>query len=435
MEAAIKLLQPIVEDYSAHLMEQGQIDFDDMIGKAIEYVRTGRFKSPWSFILVDEFQDISEPRARLVQYLKESADECSLYCVGDDWQAIYRFTGSDLSFTTDFEKVFGPTKITALDLTFRFNNSISDIASRFVLENPVQVKKQLLTHAQVSKPAVSILRADNRQRFNDSRPDSRLRKALKRIGEFASPRATVYLLGRYGFNLPDKAQMQSLRASVSGLRLEAHTMHASKGKEADYVIILGLENGKHGFPSQKVTHPLLDAMLPKLEAYPYAEERRLFYVALTRAKKRAYLIADMAVASNFVVELIERKYPVELDEFEASFAQKLFQAIHCVKCKTGSLVSRKGRLGDFFGCNNYPLCNHAENGCPTCGSVMQRLGRFKVCIDPSCESWVPTCPECGAEMVERKGRHGKFWGCKNYRGNEGVTCKHTENEIIFERLG
>jgi DNA helicase-4 len=134
MKAAIQLLQPIVEDYNAHLMEQGQIDFDDMIGKAIEYIRTGQFKSPWSFILVDEFQDISEPRARLVQYLKESADECSLYCVGDDWQAIYRFTGSDLSFTTGFEKVFGPTKITALDLTFRFNNSISDIASRFVLE-------------------------------------------------------------------------------------------------------------------------------------------------------------------------------------------------------------------------------------------------------------------------------------------------------------
>ena len=141
----------------------------------------------------------------------------------------------------------------------------------------------------------------------------------------------------------------------------------------------------------------------------------------------------MAVASGFVIELIDNKYPVELDEFEASITQKLFQLIHCVKCKTGSLVAKEGKFGQFFGCNNYPLCNHAEKGCVSCGSVMQRLGRFKVCINPECDSWVPTCPECGGEMVHRKGRRGLFWGCKNFRKDESVTCKHTENEIEFDQ--
>ena len=178
VRVAIELLMPVVDDYLNLISEKGHIDFDDMIGKAIDYVKTGRFKSPWTYILVDEFQDISEPRARLVQLLKESAKECSLYCVGDDWQAIYRFTGSDLAYTTGFNQIFGATKITALDLTFRFNNSINEIASRFVLENPAQVKKQLNTHTMVTKPAVSILRADDRQQFNDVAPDSRLKTVL-----------------------------------------------------------------------------------------------------------------------------------------------------------------------------------------------------------------------------------------------------------------
>ncbi|MDF5921182.1 UvrD-helicase domain-containing protein [Pseudomonas aeruginosa] len=145
VDAALALLRPILDDYQTLLDSAGHIDFDDMIGKAIEYVREGRFRSPWRYILVDEFQDISEARARLIRYLRDSAPECSLFCVGDDWQAIYRFTGSDLSFTTAFSERFGTTKVTALDLTFRFNNSISDVATRFVLANPIQVRKQLNT--------------------------------------------------------------------------------------------------------------------------------------------------------------------------------------------------------------------------------------------------------------------------------------------------
>ncbi len=129
-----------------------------MIHKAIDYVESGRYIHGWRYILVDEFQDISEPRARLVKALKESANECSLFCVGDDWQSIYRFTGSDIRFTTEFKKKFGSTKITKLGKTFRFNNSICDIASRFILENPAQVKKSLTTNVAVKYPAVSLLR-------------------------------------------------------------------------------------------------------------------------------------------------------------------------------------------------------------------------------------------------------------------------------------
>ena len=433
MRAAVSLLSPILADYQSLLDAQGHIDFDDMIGKAITYVREGRFVSPWHYIMVDEFQDISDARARLIRYLKEGAAECSLFGVGDDWQAIYRFAGSDLRFTTDFESHFGATRVTALDLTFRFNSGISDVASRFVLQNPGQVAKQLKTGVLANMPTVSLLRADNRPirrpMSGDTTP-GRLERVLFRIAQQAMPDSRVYLLGRYGFNLPDRAHMRSLAQRFPSLSLEALTIHASKGRETDYVVILDLENGQHGFPSKKVTHPLLDALLPAQEAFAHAEERRLFYVALTRAKIRAYLIADMAVASAFVLELIEKAYPIEVDEFDASLAQKLFQLIKCGRCKTGALVPRESRFGRFYGCNKYPLCDHKERGCERCGGHMHRQGRFKVCLNEVCGNWVPVCPVCGAEMVRRKARGGSFWGCRSYR-RAGEGCSHTESDIQY----
>nr|WP_081960602.1 UvrD-helicase domain-containing protein [Nitrincola sp. A-D6] len=378
--AALRLLQPILNDYQALLDREEQIDFDDMIGKAIQYVREGRFRSPWRYILVDEFQDISEARARLIRYLRDAAKECSLFCVGDDWQAVYRFTGSDLSFTTAFREKFGATKIIALDLTFRFNNGISDVATRFVLQNPVQLKKQLNTLSTVKHPTVSLLREDNRP-LRSADELSRLEKVISRIADIAEPGSSVYLLGRYGFNLPDRSELQRLAVRYPSIAMECHTVHASKGKEADYVVVLGLETGRFGFPTGKTTHPLLEALLPPLESYPHAEERRLLYVALTRARCRVYLIADMAVASGFVVELLKGEYDIDLNEFSTSLSQQLLHMLKCMKCKTGTMVPRQGQFGRFFSCNKYPLCTHKERGCELCGSQMWRAGRFKICIN------------------------------------------------------
>jgi len=412
------------------LKDNQEIDFDDMIGKALDYVQAGRFRSPWRYILVDEFQDISDPRARLVSALKASAPDASLFCVGDDWQAIYRFTGSDIQFTTDFSSVFGATKVTALDKTFRFNNSICDVASRFVLQNPSQVSKKLTTNTKVTKPAVSLLRVENKGKGQSSDED-RLVLVLQRISYIAKANSAVYLVARFGFVLPDRAALSELRSRYPNLTIDTQTMHASKGKEADYVVVLGLEKGMFGFPSRKATHPLLDALLPTAENFAYSEERRLFYVALTRAKKRVYLISDMNDASEFVDELMKDKYPIELNEFDITFMQRFAELIRCIKCETGAMKTRSGRNGDFYGCSNFPLCNYAENGCTSCGSAFQHMGRFKVCTNPDCDSWVPTCLKCGAEMVKRSGRYGEFWGCRNYRRGQEVSCSETENTIEY----
>ena len=432
------ILSTIYELYQNHLKERQEIDFDDMIHKAINYVESGRFISPWRYILVDEFQDISEPRARLIKALKESADECSLFCVGDDWQSIYRFTGSDIRFTTEFKQKFGPTKITKLDKTFRFNNSICDISSRFILENSAQVKKTLTTHVTVQRPAVSLLR---QKRPDKTDFDERINRVLKKINQLAKSddqfqadckKKKVFLLGRFHRNLPNKRLVKAWNKQFSALKIESYTIHTSKGLEADYVVVLGLEGGKHGFPSPKTSHPLLEALLPSQDDFMDAEERRLFYVALTRAKQRVYLIVDMANASEFVVELLNNNYPLELNEFEIDLAQKYYNLIRCPECETGILVAREKKKGNgkFYGCSHFPLCSHTENGCPKCGNPWRRVGLYKVCLDhPDCNSWIPLCPECGADMVEREGSNGSFWGCTNFRGNDEDSCRYTEEEL------
>ena len=141
---ALALLKPILSNYNAHLQQRGEIDFDDMIIKAIEYVESVKFKSPWRYIMVDEFQDISQPRARLVKALRDSNKGSSVFAVGDDWQAIYRFSGADIKLTTEFATYFGFTTQTALDLTFRFNNKIGEVASAFISKNPRSLIKRLL---------------------------------------------------------------------------------------------------------------------------------------------------------------------------------------------------------------------------------------------------------------------------------------------------
>jgi DNA helicase-4 len=428
--AATKLFMPIFHKYEKYLSEHEDIDFDDMINKAITYIKDGKYVPRWKYIMVDEFQDISGPRADLVTEIRNRVANCSLFCVGDDWQAIYRFAGSDLAYTTSFKNVFGTTETTRLDMTFRFNNSINDIASRFVTENPDQLKKAISTQSRVKTPAVSLMRADNK---SDKEQLSNVEKVLDSINDEVEGNASVLILGRYNFNLPKRDVLNHLREQFNNLSLNAMTIHASKGKEADYVVLLNLEAGKYGFPSEKTTHPLLEALLPPQQSYSFAEERRLFYVALTRAKDRVYLIADMVNPSTFLVELLNKEYPIELSEFPVSDNQILYQQVSCIRCETGNLVPRTSRHGDFFGCSHYPRCSYTENGCDCCGSLMKRKGRYKLCTDHDCDGWVPTCTVCKSDMALRTSRYGKFWSCKNYR-SQGVSCGHKENSIAAPNI-
>ncbi|MGL1462269.1 UvrD-helicase domain-containing protein [Vibrio parahaemolyticus] len=423
---ALELLMPLYHSYEKYLRDHQVIDFNDMIGKALKYVQTGQFQSPWKYLLVDEFQDISEPRARLVKALRDSVQRSSLFCVGDDWQAIYRFSGADVRLTTAFSNYFGSTSETTLDMTFRFNSSIGDVATRFVTQNPVQLKKDIVSLVKVDKPAVSIVRHGK-----DEQGISALEKALISISNqlLASQKPSknkVYLLARYWHQLPDLHQLRTLKHQFPTLNIENQSFHASKGKEAEYVIVLGLTTGKHGFPSEKQTPPLVDALLPQGDRFEHAEERRLFYVALTRAKHRAYLLVDMMDASDFVTELIKAKYPVETNEFDVSLIQKESDKISCHQCGEGTLRPKSGQYGKFLSCSLYPRCKNKETPCSKCGSPMSRgiKSGFQVCIDKSCNDERPICKNCGGEMKLWEGKYGNFWGCSTYQKGTTNTCTY-----------
>ena len=421
MRAAAYLFEPIYEAYQQHLRDTSSIDFEDMIGRALEYVESGRYQSPYRYLLVDEFQDISATRARLLKALMAHQPESSLFCVGDDWQSIYRFSGSDVSLTNDFEEYFGATATNILDKTFRFNNKISEVASRFVMQNPSQIRKHINSHRSVEHQSVSLIRT-NHDLIG-------MRAALTAISSKSIQPATVLILARFHFKKPD---LVDLKRQYPLLSIQFLTVHASKGKEADYVVVLGLEKGKNGFPSEKSTHPLLELLLPAAESYEHAEERRLFYVALTRAKHHVYLITNGNNASPFIRELIDNSYPILTDEFNGDGFQDKLANIPCSRCQTGYMVSRDSQYGSFFGCSQYPLCDHTQRACQRCGAGLQNKGQFRVCENRRCDYVEPICPACGGTLSLRQGRYGQFWGCSNYRKNAEFGCTHTEKSIDLQ---
>ena len=296
----VRIFAATVERYEKRLAAAGEIDFHDMINRAAEHVRGGRYRSPFRYILVDEFQDISQERARLVKALLDQTRGAQLLAVGDDWQAIYRFAGADISVMREFTKHFGAGSRTDLETTFRCSDGLSEIATAFVCRNPEQIRKKVRAINHGSGPGVRICVADDDY-------DSALNETLKMIAtekRGSERRPTVLLLGRYRNVGP---QMGPLRRKYRELELSYCTVHAAKGLEADYAVVLGMRAGNHGFPSEVADDPLLELLLEKPDEYPNAEERRLLYVALTRAKRRTYLI-DEKPRSSFIEELVETEH-------------------------------------------------------------------------------------------------------------------------------
>lgn len=298
------LLTPLYDAYNDELAAAQEIDFDDMIATACEYVKQGKYSSGWQHILVDEFQDISQSRADLVRQLQLQVDDSRLFCVGDDWQAIYQFAGSDIDVTTRFSDYFGDVATLSLDTTFRFNDKISAVASRFVMANPQQLTKNLLTRRREKKSCVTVLP------YHEGNDEAALIKALTSIHDSKTDNPSVLILARFNFLLPKAKQKKALAEQFPDLSLQMMTVHASKGQEANVVIVLAMQDGEHGFPSEKRRHPYSECLRPDPVSFAHAEERRLFYVALSRAKDHVYLLAHEEKTSPFIKELRADNYAV-----------------------------------------------------------------------------------------------------------------------------
>ncbi|MBG5920972.1 DNA helicase IV [Providencia stuartii] len=282
----IRLMSPLLKVWKSALKEEGAIDFSGLIHQAINLLEKGRFISPWKHILVDEFQDISPLRAKLLQALRQQNKQTSLFAVGDDWQAIYRFSGAELDLTTSFEQNFGQGALCALDTTYRFNERIGEIANRFILQNPTQLDKPLNSLVKGSKKSVILL------------DENALERLLDKMSGYVTDNETILCLARYHYLRPEI--LNKAKTRWPKLNIEFMTIHASKGKQADHVIICGLNSGKDSFPAVARESIMEQVLLPKHEEFEYAEERRLLYVAMTRAKQQVWLLYHPDEPSEFV---------------------------------------------------------------------------------------------------------------------------------------
>ncbi|EML1935409.1 DNA helicase IV [Providencia vermicola] len=282
----IRLMSPLLKAWKSALKEEGAIDFSGLIHQAINLLEKGRFISPWKHILVDEFQDISPLRAKLLQALRQQNKQTSLFAVGDDWQAIYRFSGAELDLTTSFEQNFGQGALCALDTTYRFNERIGEIANRFILQNPTQLDKPLNSLVKGSKKSVILL------------DENALERLLDKMSGYVTDNETILCLARYHYLRPEI--LNKAKTRWPKLNIEFMTIHASKGKQADHVIICGLNSGKDSFPAVARESIMEQVLLPKHEEFEYAEERRLLYVAMTRAKQQVWLLYHPDEPSEFV---------------------------------------------------------------------------------------------------------------------------------------
>ncbi|WP_273127538.1 UvrD-helicase domain-containing protein [Bacillus weihaiensis] len=397
-----QIVKPIYHFYQEYLKEHKLVDFHDMINDATALVKEQKMSFPYKYIIIDEYQDISKSRFLLIKAIHEKT-KAKIMCVGDDWQSIYRFAGSDVQLFTKFGENFGQYELLKIEKTYRNSQELINLAGDFVMKNPSQFKKSLTSDKSLDEPIRII---GYKRDLLDS-----LFQAIDEIVKSAGENSTVMLLGRNNFDIKRLMGERSFKIRENrsdgtklvmyekypNLKITFLTAHRSKGLEAENVIILNGQNSSTGFPNKLSDDPLLSWVLTDHENYWFAEERRLFYVALTRTKNTTYILAPEQKQSTFVKEL-RTQYNI----FYETNEKTVLDSPSCPRCKSGHLIIRQkdGSSSPFLGCTNFPGCDYTTK-------------YVEVLQDPK------RCPLCEGYMVKRQGRYGEFYGCSAYPRCEG----------------
>lgn len=403
-ELFLKIFKNFYDFYETSLQSTGKIDFNDMINKSTEIVNLGFLPNKYKYIIIDEYQDISVSRFKLIKAIQNKTN-AKVICVGDDWQSIYRFSGSDIDLFSNFEKYFGPSKFLKIEKTYRNSQELIDIASQFVTQNPNQLTKDLKSDKHINNPLkVMFYTQDIVEAVENS-----IKDIILEFGE----NSEILLLGRTKYDvlelLKNKEKFESNEECsvikyrpIPNLKISFLTVHRSKGLESDNVILLNMQNNLLGFPNRISSDPILSLVLSNKEEYEYAEERRLFYVAITRTKNRTYLVAPENHYSCFLEELISSdSIQKKEDEKKVDIKNK----VKCLKCKKGHLILRRNNITneEFLGCSNYPQCDYTIND----------INILKEQI---------ICKKCGGYIIEKSTSKGTFYSCSNY-----PFCKNIHN--------
>ena len=294
----LKIIYKIHMIYELELMSQNEIDFDDMLHIANKLVLKNGIKKKYKYIIIDEYQDTSYVKFNLIKNILEKTN-AHLLAVGDDFQSIYRFTGCNLEIFVNFKKYFKNATIMKIENTYRNSLELIKITSKFILKNKRQIKKNLKSSKCLDNPIKFIYYNNKKQIF---------KKLIVDI--YNKTKKEIMILGRNNIDINSVIDSDFILKDNDliflknkNIKMKYYTVHKSKGLESDSVIIINMEDKLLGFPSQVEDDKILRLVLHKKEYYPYEEERRLFYVALTRTKNEVYLLVPTNKKSIFVEEL------------------------------------------------------------------------------------------------------------------------------------
>lgn len=497
--AFLKIVEEIYNDYEAYLLKIKKIDFNDMINKASDCIVKNGLDLPYKYIIVDEYQDTSFTRYNLLRNICDSIG-AKIMVVGDDWQSIYSFSGCDVNIFTKFDNFFDVCETRYIEKTYRNSQQLIDASSNFVMKNPDQTRKELKSSKSLKYP-IKLVNFDND--FDEILKFELIIKNIINQSTFKNKK--ILILGRNNkdiFNLlknfnveneygkrkfeilgdEDKLRRNKFVKIVyresPDVNIEYRTVHQSKGLECDNVILINLKNWKAGFPNKMVDDPVLNFVKRNGDSFSYAEERRLFYVALTRTKNNVYLLAPYFKSSVFVQEL-KTDANVELLNLEHNRLETLKNIekngeryviptkLKCPVCKTGVVLLESfwnnGKLNRVLKCSHnmappFNRCNW-EGGyygseledlddieyCPSCDGILIKRYRhsdghpFLGCTNfrktgcrgkgKKLEYIGKTCPKCGKPLVKRVNGEDNslFVGCSGF-----PKCRHTEP---FKEMG
>ena len=440
----LEICQDCYLEYDRWLKENKAVDFEDMINESarlLREVKEMKQKLDYKYIIVDEYQDISRQRFDLTRALAEVTD-AKIIAVGDDWQSIYAFSGSDITLFTKFAEKMGYAKMLKIVKTYRNSQEVIDIAGNFIQKNTEQIQKRLLSPKNITDPAIIYTYDSTKKGANADRRsganyavahavETALTQLLAYKKQEGKEPGSILLLGRYAFD-GDQLEKSGLFEFVRGvskiksvkypkLDITFMTAHSSKGLGYDDVIIVNGKNETYGFPSKIEDDPVLSFVIKGDRSIDYAEERRLFYVAMTRTKNRVFFVAPEQNPSEFLLELKRDYKNVVLhgnwnEDKPQNIAKKA-----CPICGYPMQLKYK----QAYGLRLYICTNEPE----ICGFMTNDYRGGKMCIQK--------CDRCmdGYLIVKTGRENGLFLGCTNYKA-DGTGCnKSISKKYYYDQMG
>ncbi len=426
----LDICEQCYHEYTKRLKERNAIDFEDMINDSARILREEEIKGSkldFKYIIIDEYQDISRQRFNLAKELSKLC-KAKIIAVGDDWQSIYAYAGSDITLFTNFKEVFGYGLELSITKTYRNAQEVIDIAGGFIQKNASQIRKALVSPKKIKNPIIiqSYTEDVDRKKYEGKGGKyflvgETVEKIIKEILS-EDPKSSILLLGRYGFdgfNLTKSADFvygertgNITSKTFSNVEMEFMTVHRAKGLGYDNVIIINAVDTVYGFPSQVQDDPVLKYVVRDDHAIEYAEERRLFYVALTRTKNRVYIVTPQQRPSIFVRELI-KDYPNVILRGEIDERQEETKEIkRCPICGYPLQLRYKKAYGlKLWICSNEPeICDFMTNNLK------------------GAELAILKCNQCrDGYLIVKEGRGEPFLGCTNYKQDRtGCNCVMTK---------